>query len=365
MARVIGHVDLDYFYAQVEEVENPAIKNRPVIVCVFSGRTEDSGVVSTANYKARELGVKSGMPIMLAKRRLEGKDPVVVRLEIAKYESVSDRIMEIVRSHVDVLEKAGIDEAFFELTERCSGDFNAAGEVAREIKGAILSEERLTCSIGLGRSKVVAKLGSDTAKPGGLVIILPESTESILGGLEVTKLYGVGPKTTQLLEGLGIRMVAELARVDISRLEEAFGKKTAVYLHDAANGTDQDPVRADQAPTQFSRIITLKNNTTDPEEVIEQLAYARGDLRNRLLSEKISFRTLSAITILADLSTKTRSKTFETPVGDMDSVAGALLDLFSQLSETTDKEFRRAGIRVSDLSGNQDQKSLADYFQEP
>ncbi len=361
MNRVIGHIDLDYFYAQVEEVENPSIKDRPVVVCVFSGRTEDSGVVSTANYRAREFGVKSGIPIVVAKKKLEGKDPVIVRMEIAKYEAVSDRVMEIVRSKVDVLEQAGIDEAFFDLTAKSKGDFGVAVDVAHQIKEAVLHEEMLTCSVGLGRSKVVAKLGSDTAKPGGLAVILPESTEAFLGNLEVTKLYGIGPKTAEALGTLGVKTVGELAKADIGTLTDTFGRKLAVYLHDAANGQDEEEVTANGIPTQFSRIVTLKEDTTDAEEVMEELADAVKDVASKLSSQRMSFRTLSVIAILTDLSTKTRSKTFETPINGLSSVEDSLLDLFSELSETTDKQFRRVGIRVSDLTTNQGQRSLADF----
>jgi DNA polymerase IV (DinB-like DNA polymerase) len=362
LARVIGHIDLDYFYAQVEEVENPSIKSLPVVVCVFSGRTEDSGVVATSNYRARELGVKSGLPIVVAKKRLEGKDPVIVRLDLMKYETVSDRVMELVKPKVDVLEKAGIDEAFFDLTKSSRGDYESAGDTARRIKESILREERLTCSIGLGRSKVVAKLGSDIAKPGGMTVVLPESTESFLGNFEVTKLYGVGPKTADALGRLGIKSVADLARADIGMLEDSFGKKLAVYLHGAARGLDDDPVEENQAPTQFSRIITLKKDTTDPEEAMAQLAYAAGALRDKLVSQNTSFRTLTAIAVLTDLSTKTKSKTFETPVSDLSTARNALIELFSQLSDSVDREFRRVGIRVSDLSANQDQESLAEFL---
>jgi len=320
-------------------------------------------VVSTANYKAREFGVKSGIPIVVAKKRLEGREPVIIRMEHAKYESVSERVMELVRPQTDVLEQAGIDEAFFDITERSKGDFGSAAEIAKKIKGSVMDQEHLTCSVGLGRSKVVAKLGSDSAKPGGLVVIRPESTESFLRELTVTKLYGVGPKTAASLEAMGIRTVGDLARAEVLRLEETFGRKLGVYLHGAANGTDDEPVKENEAPTQFSRIITLKQDTTDPEEVVDQLKEARAGLRSKLSSQSTSFRTLSAIVILADLSTKTRSKTFETPVKDLSSVDGALLELFSELSETTDRGFRRAGLRVSDLSPNQDQKSLAEFLQ--
>ena len=363
MDRVIGHIDLDYFYAQVEEVENPSIKERPVVVCVFSGRTEDSGVVATANYKARSFGVGSGLPIVTAKRKLEGKDPVVIRMDRAKYEVVSERIMQVVKSNVDVLEQTGIDEAFFDITQRSGGDYSAAKEIATKIKGSIVDVEHLSCSIGLGRSKAVAKLGSDMAKPGGLKVVDPSSTETFMNEIPVAKLYGVGPKAAAALEKLNIKTLGELSGADPSKLEREFGRKLAAYFRAAASGQDDSPVTEVGSPTQLMRIVTLKQNTTDAEESLAQLGQATADIREKLKAQSLSFRTLTALAVLTDLSTKTRSKTFETPINDLDSVKDDVLELFEDLSGSVDKEFRRVGVRVSDLSSNQDQSSLSEFLQ--
>ena len=362
MLRVVGHLDLDYFYAQVEEVENPSLKGMPVIVCVFSGRTEDSGVVSTANYKARGLGVHSGMPIVLAKKKLEGIDSAVIRMDHEKYEVVSGRIMEIVREKVDVLEPTGIDEAFFDLTSSTGGDFEEARYVAEGIKGAILEHEKLTCSVGLGRSKVVAKLGSDMAKPNGLTIIAPGRTEEVLGPLQVTRLYGVGPKISSVLEDMGIRTVGELAQASPSALEKSFGKKLGGYLLAAATGTDDGPVVAGLEPTQFSRIVTLKRDTRDPEEVFSQLTDGVDYIHGKLAASRKSFRTLTAIGILTDLSTKTRSKTFEIPIDEAATLKESTFELLRELSGSIEKDYRRAGVRVSGLSRSDDQHSLSEFI---
>ncbi|MDE1853895.1 MAG: DNA polymerase IV [Thaumarchaeota archaeon] len=363
MERVIAHIDIDYFYAQVEEVENPALRERPVAVCVFSGRTEDSGVVATANYRARELGVSSGMPIALARRKLEGKDPVMIRMDHAKYEVISERVMQILRAEADVLEQTGIDEAFLDLTKRAGSDYEAARATAEGVKRSVFDGEHLTCSVGIGRSKVVAKLASDKAKPGGIVIVPPDATMSFMKDLPVADLYGVGPKSSEALRGLGIGTIGELAACQLSSLEKTFGRKFAVYLHDAANGADADPVTENKGPSQLMRVITLKQNTTDAETSMEQLAEAVADLRRRLQSQNLSFRTVTAIAILTDLSTKTRSKTFETPIDDLSIVESDILDLFEDLSGSVDREFRRVGIRVSDLRSDQDQSSLSEFLQ--
>lgn len=362
LSRVIGHIDLDYFYAQVEEVEDPSLKGRPVVVCVFSGRTEDSGVVSTANYKARDLGVHSGMPIVLAKKKLAGTNPAVIRMEHEKYEVVSSRILEDLEQKVDVLEPTGIDEAFFDVTTSTGGDYGKARKTAESIKDSILRSEHLTCSVGLGRSKVVAKLGSDMAKPGGLTVIVPEATEAFLNPLPVTSLYGVGPKTASALDEIGIKTVGELARANQVELERRFGKKSSAYLLAAAAGTDADPVVAGLEPTQFSRIVTLKRDTRDPYEVIDQLSDGVKYVHGKLTSAGKSYRTVTAIAILTDLSTKTKSKTFDTPVSDGALIRDAALALFSELSRTVDKDFRRVGIRISGLADVQSQSSLSEFL---
>ena len=362
LPKVIGHIDFDYFYAQVEEVENPSLKGRPVIVCVFSGRTEDSGVVSTANYKAREFGVHSGMPIVQAKKRLGGHDPEVIRMDHEKYEAISNRITEKLEQMVDLLEPTGIDEAFFDITNSTGGDYSRARRSAESIKAAITKSENLTCSIGIGRSKVVAKLGSDMAKPGGLTVISPETTESFLAPLDASKLFGVGPKTTSALEEMGIRTIGELAKTSPPELERRFGRKFGGYLLAAATGTDADPVVAGLEPTQFSRIVTLRRDTSDPKEVTEQLSEGMRYIHGKLTSSGKSFKTVTAIGILTDLSTKTKSKTFETAVSDLTTIGETVSALFDELSRTAGKELRRAGVRVSSLEDAEDQTSLSEFL---
>ncbi len=362
MDRVVGHIDLDYFYAQVEEVENPSLKSRPVIVCVFSGRTEDSGVVSTANYKARELGVRSGMPISSAKKALDGTDAAVIKMEHEKYEIVSGRIMEELEGRVDVLEPTGIDEAFFDVTSSTGGDYSKAVEAANSIKTAIFAREHLTSSIGLGRSKIVAKLGSDIAKPNGLKAVSPEETESFLASIPVAKLYGVGPKTSATLGGMGIRTAGELARAQPADLERAFGRKLSAYLLGAATGTDPDPVVSGAPPTQFSRIVTLKRDTRDPQEAFDQLSKGVEHVHRKLVASGKTFRTVTAIGILADLSTKTKSLSLDVPSDDAAVLRELALSLFQELSGSVARDFRRVGIRVSGLSIVENQSSLTQFL---
>jgi len=343
-------------------VEDPSLKGRPVIVCVFSGRTEDSGVVSTANYRARELGVHSGMPIVLAKKKLEGKEAAVIRMDHRKYEEVSARIMEDLEGRVDVLEPTGIDEAFFDLTASTRGDYSAATKTAESIKEAIFNAEHLTCSVGMGRSKVVAKLGSDMAKPGGLKVVPADATASFLEPIPVEKLYGVGPKTSSTLLEMGISTAGQLAAADPSDLEKRFGKKFGGFLLLASTGDDSSPVTADLEPTQFSRIVTLKRDTSDPQEAFAQLAEGVEYVHRKLTTAGKSFRTLTAIGIYSDLSTKTKSRTFETPMDDLGTIRETSAALFEELGRSAEKPLRRAGVRVSSLSNKEGQTSLSEFL---
>jgi DNA polymerase IV (DinB-like DNA polymerase) len=357
---MIGHLDLDYFYAQVEEVEAPSLKGTPIVVCVFSGRTEESGVVSTSNYKAREYGIKSGMPIALAKHRLEGIDAAFIPVDHGKYETYSSRVMETLRSQVDTLEQAGIDEAFFDITKRTGGDYDAATAFALELKTRIFREEKLTCSIGLGPNKVVAKIASDFKKPDGLTVVRDETAFGFLSPLSIEKIYGVGPKTARLLEAGGIKTIGALASTPTERLEDLFGKKLAVYLHNASNSTDDEQVVDRRGSSQLSRIITLKQDSHDLDQIAGALAPALEDLHERLVSENLFFRSVSAIGILKDLSTRTRSKTLESPTNDYPVLEREVKELFSALLREVG-DLRRAGVRVSELHDMANQRSLAEF----
>ena len=280
-ARIVLAVDLDYFYAQCEEVRKPEIKDKPVVICVYSGRTEDSGAVSTANYVARKLGVRSGIPIVLAKRILS-KVPEAVFLPMDKehYESVSERIMETLRSHSQKMEQMSVDEAYLDVTESTQGDFAVAENVARQIKKEILDGEKLSCSVGIGPNELVAKMAVDAKKPDGLTTILPVQVRSFLNPLPVGKLFGIGPKTEQKLGVLGIKTVEDLANYDEERLSKEFGQNLGPQLKRSAKGIDDDPVQ-EREIEQFSRIVTLKHDA-DKFDFANEIAPLCRDISNRL-----------------------------------------------------------------------------------
>jgi DNA polymerase IV (archaeal DinB-like DNA polymerase) len=359
---VIGHLDLDYFYAQVEEVEDPSLRSLAVVVCVYSGRTEDSGVVSTANYAARAKSVKSGMPIKMAKKHLEGTESKFVRMDHQKYEVYSERIFGLLKDEVDVLEQTGIDEAFFDITKKCGGDYGLALNLASEMKLRILEDEHLTCSIGLAPNKVVAKLASDFKKPDGLTVVTPGEVAKFMNPVTVEKLYGIGPKSAALLKEMQVKTIGDLAEKDIEALEHAFGRKFAAYLHNAANGSDEEPVIENAGSKQLSRIITLKADSQSVADITAQLSTAIQDVHRRAAEKGLFFRSISAIGILPNLSIRTKTKTLEAPTNDSTTLERSVSELISSLVNEAGA-LRRVGLRISDLTEGKMQRSLADFLE--
>ncbi len=358
---MVGHLDLDYFYAQVEELENPSLRNLPVLVCVYSGRTGNSGVVSTANYRARELGVRSGIPIAFAKKRLAGTEAAFIRMDREKYAGYSERVMEILRENVDVMEQTGIDEAFFDITKRAGGSFEAGTEMASLIKSQVLQRERLTCSVGIAPTKISAKLASDFKKPDGLTVVGPSELANFMEPMPVEKLYGIGDKTAKALQGAGVVTIGDLARKDIPQLDDLFGQKMAVYLHNSASGEDDEPVQERGKATQISRIITLKRNSRNQDEIMTQLAPALDDVHKRVAEKGLFFRSISVIGILSDLSIRTRTKTLEAPTSDSSTLNRATSELLGALvGELGD--LRRVWIKVADFEESKEQSSLSEFL---
>ena len=218
--RVILHIDLDAFFASIEEANHPELKGRPIIVGADPKQGKGRGVVSTCNYEARKFGLHSAMPISNAWKLCPEAAYLPVNMPL--YEEVSKRIINILKPIADRLEQVSIDEAFLDISHKIA-DLKEAQTLAKEIKSIIMDRESLTCSIGIGPNKLVAKIASDHRKPNGLTIVSKNDVRKFLAPLNVEKLGGIGSKTKERLNSIGIKTIDNLASYDINKLKDIFG----------------------------------------------------------------------------------------------------------------------------------------------
>ena len=365
MQRVVLHVDMDYFFAAIEERETPELQGKAVVVCMLSGRSGLSGAVSTCNYVARESGIRAGMSCSKAKKL----NPEAIFLPVRKdfYTSVSDRVMENLRSYADAreigdaFEQISIDEAFLEITEKTGGDFNLAFEIGIQIKNEIKNKEKLTCSVGIGPNKLIAKMASSVQKPDGITIVSPDKLESFLSPLKVSKLWGIGNVTARKLQEMGIVTVKDLAEHDVINLISAFGKTRGIWLKQAAAGIDDSPVKEREGTEQIGRIATLPEDTLDINPISQLLDRLAEDVISKLDSRGLSFRTVTVTIINSKFRMYTKSRTLNRPAYSKQVLLEVAREILGDFLSESQIEFRRVGVRVGQLQKRGGQKSLFDY----
>ncbi|MDO8553497.1 MAG: DNA polymerase IV [Candidatus Micrarchaeota archaeon] len=361
MQRIIFHIDFDYFYAQVEETDNPKLKDRPIVVCMFSGRTEDSGAVATSNYVARGYGVKSGMPIAFAKKKLEDKNAIFIKARHERYAEVSQQLMMVIASYADKFEQTSIDEAFIDVSKRIENKYVKARQLAEELKKEIFENYHFTCSIGIGPNKLIAKISSDIQKPNGLTIVRPPEVETFLGILDVDKIPGVGPKTKEALNMLGIKTVADLHKYNRTEIAEKFGKNTGAWLIKAANGEDDSEVAMVEEQKQLSRIKTLKRNSREIGYIMTEIDELINDVAQTLKDNNLVCTIVGINAIDSELKNYTKSKTLVRATNDVSEIKNLIRELYRSLLETTFVEFRRTGVKVEKFESKAGQKTLGEF----
>lgn len=360
MERIILHLDLDYFFAQCEEVRKPELKNKAIVVCVFSGRTADSGAVSSANYIARAKGVRAGMPIAFAKKAVP--DAAFLPVDHEYYSVVSERIMQIAQRFADALEWVSIDEAVMDITKKSNSDYDKANSIAKAIKNAILEQENLTCSVGIAPNKLIAKIASDYKKPDGLTLIKPERVKNFLNPLPVSKIPGIGKKTEEALEGMGIKTVERLSEFSAPELVRVFGKARGTMLHEYSQGIDHSAIEPFYERKQLSRILTLKKDYSNAADIFPAIDYISDALAERLKEEKIQFKTVSIIAIDTKLETLTRGKTLSSHTAEKQKISETAKELVKKFFEENKKVLRRFGIALSNLvAAEQKQKKIFEF----
>jgi DNA polymerase IV (DinB-like DNA polymerase) len=360
---VIMLIDFDYFFAQCEELRNPTIKDKPVVVGVYSGRTEDSGAVSTSNYVARRYGVKSGIPLFLAKRHLEGTEAIFFPVDHNYYKQISDNIMQILTVYASSLEQVSIDEAYLDVTLQVENSFDKAYLYAQKIKQDIKAQVGISLSIGVGPNKLVAKIACDSQKPDGLTIVRPEEAATFLTPLPVNRLLGVGKKTFARMEQMGIKTIGDLAKFNMQRLFEVFGKTLGLYFHNAANAIDNEPVVAHGEAESISKISTLKQDTHNLELLLQKIDELLETVYSELTEKGYSFKTISIYIVNIDLISKSRSITLEQPTKDKEIIKRNIRLLLEKYLTESTLEIRRIGVKVSGFSKEQpQQKQLSSFF---
>ncbi|KPV39599.1 hypothetical protein AN478_10735 [Thiohalorhabdus denitrificans] len=339
--RRILHCDMDSFFAAVHMRDEPHLREVPLVI---GGDPEGRGVVSTANYAAREYGIHSAQPAATAKRLCP--HAVFLRPELERYRRESRRIMAIFRDFTEVVEPASLDEAYLEVTNRLE-PYGSATAVAEAIRARVREETGLTVSIGVSSSRLVAKIASDWDKPDGLTVVRPERVQDFLAPLPVRKLHGVGPATEEVLAGMGIATVADLRDRSREQLAEALGQ-FGLTLHDFARGIDPRPVGVPRERKSLGVEDTFQQDINELEEMDRRLTTMAGHVAEQLAARGLSGRTVTAKVRFPDFRTLTRSQTLERATADPGEIAAWARRLLRR-TEAGQRPVRLLGVTVSNL----------------
>ena len=363
MERVVFHIDFDYFYAQCEEVRNPELKIKPVCVCVFSDRGQDSGAIATANYIAREYGVKSGIPISFAKKRLEQRsDAVFLPVDFEYYSKITEKAMKIMKENTDIFEYVGRDEAYLDVTKRVEGDFKKANHLARQIKNKIREELKLSCSIGVSSNKLISKIASDYQKPDGLTIVEPDKIEKFLEQLNIRVIPGIGKKTEQRFKEMNLETIQDLKKIDVFTLNKEFGRKSGTYMFNAIRGINNEPVKEKEESTQYSKIITLKKDSKDYDFLLENLQELCKQVNNVIKKNNKMFRSVGIHFVQSDLTNKSKSRMLKNSTNSVEELERNAEQLLQDALENQTITVRRLGVKVADLTEIKGQSDITNYF---
>ena len=356
--RIIAHFDMDAFFASIEERDNERFRGMPVVVGADPRGGNGRGVVSTANYRAREYGIHSAQPISIAWRlsdaaKRQGKPAAIfMGVNMEKYSTVSERVMATIQKHIPMIEEAGIDEAYGDLS--FADSYAKAEAICKKIKTEIKKEEKLTISVGIAPNKFIAKIASGIKKPDGLAVIKENEVEEFLAPLSVRQIPGVGPKTEILLQRKRIKLVKDLKKFSREELIEWLGKWGS-DLYDKARGRDDSPVVEEYIPKSVGEEETFLEDSKDPGFVSERLLALGQEAFRRF--KKSGFKSFNTITIkvrFSDFETKTHSSTFSKPTAALSAlrfeILRLLLPFLDKRKNPRGKAIRLIGVRLEKLS---------------
>jgi DNA polymerase-4 len=338
--RRILHIDMDAFFAAVEQKRHPELVGKPVVIG-GSGDPHARGVVSTASYEARKFGIHSAMPLRTAYKLCP--EAIFLPVDYREYSRVSAVIKDILREFSSVMEDVGIDEAFLDV----SGIDGTPEEISRVIKRKIREKTDLSCSIGIAPNKLLAKIASDMEKPDGLTVIREEDIEKRIWPLSARKLWGVGPKTEAYLKEAGINTIGQLAAVPLEKLIEFFGESYGHYLFDASRGRDDSPLVTQWEPKSTSRETTFQSDTDNWQFLAKNLAALVREVSDDLKKTGYSGRTVTVKIRFNDFKTHTRAKTLGEATDSTEEIRRAAFDCLGRID--LKKRVRLIGVRVGNL----------------
>ncbi len=344
VSRLILHVDMDAFFASIEQLDRPEYRGRPVVVGADPRGGRGRGVVCAASYEARVFGIHSAQPISQAYRHCPRAIFLPPRFE--RYQELSDMVMNVMGSFTPLVEPISIDEAFLDCTGT-EGLFGKPVELGKRIKDAIKRETGLAASIGMASNKSVAKIASDLNKPDGLTICEAGREREFLSPLPISRLWGAGKKTVRELESMGFRTIGDISSVPMARLERMLGK-WGEHLWLLASGIDDRPVCDEYERKSYSEETTFERDVDDGT-IVERVLFEIADrLSYKLRTEKAMGRTVTLKIRLEGFETHTRSSTFPAPLNDMARIREAAVRHFREF-DRRGKRIRLVGIRMSNL----------------
>src|SRR6267143_1230796 len=343
-ARIILHCDLDAFYPSCEIHRDPSLSGMPLIVGADPKNGKGRGVVTSCSYEARKFGVRSGMPISMAWKLCP--QGVYVPPDFELYGETSERVMNIMRGFADIFEQTSIDEAYMDVSKRCK-TYDDAKLLSSKLKEALKEREGLTVSVGISPSKSISKMASDMQKPDGLTAVLTEQVDKFLEPLPVSRISGVGKKTTEFLHEKGIETIGQLREVEAKKLTDWFGKG-GVWRWAIANGIEETPVEERPLRKSISVEQTFERDIQNKGVVKEALESLVLEVHERLLAERLLFRTVGIKVRFEGFVTFTREKTHTGYVDDLGVIREYVKLLFREF-EKDRRKMRLVGVRLSDL----------------
>lgn len=349
----ILHIDMDAFFASVEVRDNPELQGKPVIIGHEGGR----GVVTSATYEARQFGVRSAMPVSQALRL--APNAIVIQPHMDKYAAVSHQVMNIFESFTPMVQPISIDEAFLDV----SGAIKLLGsplDIARGIREKVWQEERITCSVGIAPSMFIAKLATNQAKPDGIYVVAQNRVLDFLHPLPLSAMWGIGSKTEEQLNRLGLVTVGDLAKISVQSLAKVIGTAHATHLSELAWGRDVRIVETESKEKSISNERTFGVDIEDLDELTNQLMFLCDMVARRLRESNVATRTVALKIRFADFKTISRSRTLPVPTDTAQDMFAAARPLLETVFQDT-MRVRLLGVRAEQLVAKQDIPSQLNF----